>query len=301
MSNIEQLPVKAPELKTGGTIKAVVPQSMDDAYRLAKAVCMSGLAPRGLDKPEAAMVAILHGLEIGLTPMMALQKIAVINGRPTLWGDGALGLVRGSGLCRYVKEWIDGTGDTRTAHCETQRVGEPEPQIRSFSIADAKKAGLWGKQGPWQQYPERMLSMRARAFNLRDTYTDVLGGMYLAEELQGTEPGIHAPATGEPPRAQLAPPPAPPSAPVQITASAEDRANDRAAERTMANGGAEPDQLADWLSERIEEAAIAGTPAILDEIDDQVCAELDTANRDDQRTRWNAAYSARKTTLSKKH
>lgn len=210
MSEVTNLPVKAPELRSGGAIRAIVPQSMDEAYRLAKAVCMSGLAPRGLDKPESAMVAIMHGMEIGLTPMMALQKIAVINGRPTLWGDGALGLVRGSGLCKYVKEWTEGTGDARTAHCETQRNGEPEPQRRSFSIGDAKKAGLWGKQGPWQQFPERMLQMRARAFTLRDTYADVLGGMYLAEELQGTEVdrGGHIPSAPA-----LAPPPAPPPSP----------------------------------------------------------------------------------------
>lgn len=205
MSEPTNLPAKLPELRTGAPVKAVVPTSMDEAYRLAKAVCMSGLAPRGLDKPEAAMVAILHGMEIGLTPMMALQKIAVINGRPTLWGDGALGLVRASGLCKYVKEWIDGADDRRIAYCETLRAGETDPVKRAFSVADAKKAGLWGKQGPWQNFPERMLQMRARAFTLRDTYADVLGGMYLAEELQGEEPTHYNAAPGS----RLTPPPAP--------------------------------------------------------------------------------------------
>jgi hypothetical protein len=166
---------------------------MDSCYRLAKAVCMAGMAPKGLDTPEKAMVAIMHGLEIGLTPMAALQRIAVVNGRPTIWGDGAVGLVRGSGLCEFINEQIHGEGDKRVATCEAKRRGEKSPVVRSFSVQDAKQAGLWGKAGPWQQYPERMLQMRARAFALRDLFADVLGGLYLREELEETTPARPTP------------------------------------------------------------------------------------------------------------
>lgn len=57
-------------------------------------------------------------------------------------------------------------------------------QVRSFSMDDAIKAGLAGKQGPWSQYPKRMRQMRARAFALRDVFPEVLRGMPVAEELQ---------------------------------------------------------------------------------------------------------------------
>src|SRR6185312_14669440 len=147
-------------------------------------------------------VAVLHGLELGLTPMAALQRIAVVNGRPTIWGDGAMALVRGSGACEYVKETIAGEGDKRTALCEAKRRGEPVPITRSFSVSDAKKAGLWAKQGPWQQFPDRMLQMRARAFCLRDGFADVLGGLYLKEELDDGDNGKTPPA---PPVAVSAP------------------------------------------------------------------------------------------------
>jgi hypothetical protein len=118
-----------------------------------------------------------------MTPFMALDKIAIVNGRPTIWGDGAIGLVRGSGLCEWIREKIEGEGDKRVAICEAKRRGEPEPIRGVFSVADAKQAGLWGKQGPWQQYVNRMLQMRARAFCLRDGFADVLGGLYLKEEM----------------------------------------------------------------------------------------------------------------------
>jgi RecT family len=213
MSNIVPMEPK-PQLTAGHRPAAIVPQTMDEAYRLANAVCMAGMAPRGLDTPEKACVAIMHGLEIGLTPMAALQRIAVVNGRPTIWGDGAIGLVRGSGLCEFVRETIEGEGDKRVAVCTTKRKGEVDPVSRTFSVDDAKRAGLWGKQGPWQQYPERMLTMRARAFCLRDVYADVLGGLYLREELEDAPtppaPPVRAPA---PPAAQIEPPATPAAEP----------------------------------------------------------------------------------------
>lgn len=215
MSNVATLPaVQEPRtnILAGGKPTAIVPQSMDDAYRLAKAICMAQMAPKGLDTPERCMVAIMHGLEIGLTPMSALQRIAVVNGRPVIWGDGAMGLVRASGLCEYVKERIEGGGDTRVAVCEAKRRGEPEPITRTFGVVDAKKAGLWGKQGPWQQYPDRMLQMRARAFALRDGFADVLGGLYIREEIDDT-PIEPRDVTPKPPAPPAPPPPPPPDEP----------------------------------------------------------------------------------------
>jgi hypothetical protein len=181
MSNELTAHAKAP-LMAGARPMAIVPNDMESAYRIAKAVCAAGMAPKGLDTADKALVAIMHGLEIGLTPMTALQSIAIVNGRPTLWGDKVIGLVRGSGLCEYVKETITGTGDARIATCEAKRRGEP-PIVRTFSVADAKTAGLWGKSGPWMQYPDRMLQMRSRAFTLRDGFADVLGGLYIKEEM----------------------------------------------------------------------------------------------------------------------
>lgn len=198
MSNIVSVDAR-PNLATGNRPSAIVPTDMDSAYRLAKAVCLAGMAPRGMETPEKCMIAIMRGLEVGLTPFMALDKIAIVNGRPTIWGDGAIGLVRGSGLCEFIKERIEGQGDNRVAVCEAKRRGEVEPIRRTFSIADAKKAGLWGKQGPWQQYPERMLQMRARAFSLRDGFADVLGGLYLREEIEDARPMREVEQHDEPP------------------------------------------------------------------------------------------------------
>lgn len=200
---------RLPSLQSGGAVRAIVPQDFDGAWRIATAVCKAGMAPKGLDTPEKAMVAIMHGMEVGLTPMAALQSIAVVNGRPTIWGDGAIGLVRGSGKCEWIKERIDGEGDAMVAICEAKRKGEADPIKGRFSVADAKKASLWGKSGPWQQYPKRMLAMRARAFALRDGFADILRGLGIAEEVQDFQP-IRDVTPSTPPSPPK--PPAPPAA-----------------------------------------------------------------------------------------
>lgn len=200
-----------PSLTSGGRVAAIVPQTMEDAYRLARAVVMAGMAPRGMDTPEKAMIAIMRGMEIGLTPFQALDKIAVVNGRPTIWGDGAMALVRGSGLCEWVRETVEGEGDAAVATCKAKRKSDPEPITGVFSVADAKKAGLWGKQGPWQQFPKRMLQMRARAFALRDGFADVLGGLYLKEEMDNGPSAEAEALQAQPPHPeQKVPPPPPP-------------------------------------------------------------------------------------------
>lgn len=183
-----QQPPKLPTIAAGGAIRAIVPQDFDSAWRIANVIVKSGMAPKGLDTPEKAMVAVMHGLEIGLTPMAALQSIAVVNGKPTIYGDGAIGLVRASGLLENIEETIEDRNGDLTAVCTVKRKNESTVIIRTFSMSDAQQAGLKGKDGPWKTYPKRMLLMRARAFALRDGFADVLKGLSIREEVEDYRP-----------------------------------------------------------------------------------------------------------------
>lgn len=174
-------------ITTGGSMGAIVPQDFDAVWRLANVIGLSGMCPKEFKSPEMVAVAIMHGMEVGLTPMAAMQSIAIINGRPSIWGDAVIGLVRGSGLLESFKEEITGTGNDIKATCTVLRKGETNPVVSVFSYHDAKTAGLWGKSGPWTQYPKRMLQMRARGFALRDAFADVLRGLHIAEEQKDME------------------------------------------------------------------------------------------------------------------
>lgn len=183
-------------------------QSFDDAFRFAKMVAASEFAPKDFkNKPESCLLAIQHGSEVGLSPMQSLQSIACINGRPSVWGDAALALVMGSPVCEYVRERVEGDGDAMVATCEARRRGYPEATTVHFSVVDAKKAGLWGKSGPWTQYPRRMLQLRARGFALRDAFPDVLKGLVTAEEAQDyptqPEPVVVRPKFTDEPKATV--------------------------------------------------------------------------------------------------
>jgi hypothetical protein len=177
--------------------RGLVIRDLDTLWRLSQFIARSGLAPKGLQHAEAILVAIQMGLELGLSPMVSMQNIAVINGRPSVYGDVALALVRSSGLLERIDEGWEGEGQTRKAFCETKRRGMPNSVRREFSVKDAMLAGLWGKEGPWKQYPDRMLLFRARGFGLRDNFGDVLKGFYLAEELEGAAPAEDFGLTGE--------------------------------------------------------------------------------------------------------
>ncbi len=174
------------ELSTNTTpTRGLALATFDDAFRFASMVAKSDFAPKDFrGKPESCLLAIQHGSEIGLSPMQSLQNIACINGRPAIWGDAALAVAMASPVCEYVREQIDGDGEAMAAWCEAKRRGYEKPTVARFSVADAKKAGLWGKSGPWTQYPRRMLQLRARGFALRDAFPDVLKGLVTAEEAQ---------------------------------------------------------------------------------------------------------------------
>lgn len=232
------------DLMAGGRPRPIVPKSLSEAYRIAQAVCAAKMAPKGLDTPEACMIAIMHGLEVGLSPLSALQRIAVINGRPTIWGDGALALVKASGLCEAIDEWIEGDDpNSWVAVCNVIRRHDPVPIERRFSTDDAKRARLWGKSGPWSDYPKRMLQMRARAFALRDAFPDVLGGLYLTEEFL-----VH-PTHDRSGEVQVDGPTAPPTHEAVNLGSQRDRPTDPLCDR-VGRSGKPADQVDSLVAER---------------------------------------------------
>lgn len=183
--------MNAPASKAVTTIEgaafSLVPENLSQALELAKLISDSELAPKDYrGKPGNVLIAVQMGQEVGLSPMAAIQNIAVINGKPGLYGDAgkALLLARGFLIEEDDVEKIKKTGMGR---CRITRPGHP-PCERTFSLDSAKKAGLAGKQGPWSQYPERQMAWRAFWFAARDIAADVLKGLGGAEEVRDITP-----------------------------------------------------------------------------------------------------------------
>ena len=156
------------------------PQNLTELKAVRKGhIASSQLVPQSMrGKPADIMLAITLGKELGLSTVQSLQSVAIINGKPTIFGDAALALVLGSGLCEDIVETVE----DGVATCRGKRKGMASYQSRTFSIEDAKRAKLWGKRGPWSDYPLIMLKHRARGQLLRDLWADCLRGTITTEE-----------------------------------------------------------------------------------------------------------------------
>jgi len=160
---------------------AMHPSSLQEAIHLAEMLANSGMVPKQyINNPQATLVAMMMGQEIGLNPIQSLQNIAVINGKPSIYADALLALVQNHPAFGGIEEEMDEAN--MTAYCTVWRKGDQKKHTQSFSQKDAHTASLWGKQGPWTQYPKRMLMWRARGFALRDKFADALGGLITVEE-----------------------------------------------------------------------------------------------------------------------
>ena len=153
------------------------PGTFNDAWKLAQIVVKSRLAP-SIQTPEAAFVVLATGNELGLSPMQALRGIVAVKGKPTLYADTMVAVALQKPQCEYFKE-VETTDSQST--WETKRVGS-EPRRYTFTMADAKTAGLTGNDN-YKKYPRRMLAARCKAFLARDVYPDLLLGLYTPEEM----------------------------------------------------------------------------------------------------------------------
>ena len=166
----------------------MTPSNFNEAKEFSELVSKSDFVPVNYKgKPADILICIQMGHEVGLKPIQALQNIAVINGKPSLYGDSAIALCRVNPDFAGIDEQIVGSGNERKAVCTVKRLvkatNEIEKTIREFAWSDATRAGLTNR-GPWKSYPDRMLQMRARGFALRDAFPDSLKGLITKEEAE---------------------------------------------------------------------------------------------------------------------
>lgn len=167
--------------------RAIIINDYNEAYNLAKMIAKTDFAPKNYrGKPEDITIAMLFGMEVGLPPIASLQNIAVVNGQPTLWGDGMLSLVENSGLMEDYISSYEGVPyeDNYRAIVTIKRKYRKTLIVSEFSVGDAKRARLWDQKDNWKYYPKRMLLNRARTYALRNGFPDILKGFKSREEME---------------------------------------------------------------------------------------------------------------------
>lgn len=154
----------------------------------------SGLAS-GIKTVEQGIVVAMLGMEMGMQPLHALRSLHVMDGKPVLASEALVALVHKGGRCRYFR-CVESTAEK--AVFETMALGDPEPTRLTFSMEDAKRAGLAGR-GPWSKYPQAMLRARCAMALARAHYPDAVMGALeegeardIAADKAPTEPLVKA-------------------------------------------------------------------------------------------------------------
>jgi hypothetical protein len=196
------------------TLVSYQPQNLQQLEEFAKKVTGTSLvSPAYRGKPNDAFVAMLFGWEVAeLPPLTSLQFVAVINGKPAFFGDAMPGIALRKGMITDIEETVEGEGDAMTAVCRVTKANGKVAEQR-FSVADAKKAKLWGKSGPWTDYPRRMLQWRARSWAIRDAAPHLLFGPSVEElrDIPARHAGPELVKDVTPPVERLGPASAPPT------------------------------------------------------------------------------------------
>ena len=163
---------------TGG----LVPTDLPSAYSLATRLANSGLVPAAMrGRADDILVSLLLGMESGIPPMQAIQGTAVVNGRPSFYGELAVAVVRSHSLCEELHApQYKGEGLEMSCRLGGKRRGDKEPTFVEYSMKDARVAGLLDKD-PWRKHPKDMLFYKC--FHRLKTYLwpDVLKGIAIKE------------------------------------------------------------------------------------------------------------------------
>ncbi len=143
----------------------------------------SGMLPDTINTPQKAFAIAQKGRELGIAPMEAFSSISIIKGKPTLSAELMMALIYKN--CPQAIINFEELSDERCI-IEAQRDNKHKPTKISFSIDDAKRAGLDG-QYSWKKYTRALLRSRAVSEMARAIFPDALVGCsYTAEELGDT-------------------------------------------------------------------------------------------------------------------
>lgn len=179
-------------IETSAEVHALVPTSIDGAMSLARWLAQSTLLPKSVAKEHDIFFIIQAGMELGLPPMAALRGLYVVHGRTALESKTKAALAIQKGKAEYFKRTCY---TPQKVEWETKRRDTGEITRMAYTLKEAQDAWLApdpsrnrpGKEGPWRDYTQRMLSYRALGWLCDDAYQDVVMGVATAEDFDPKE------------------------------------------------------------------------------------------------------------------
>src|SRR5258707_7699403 len=175
-----------------------------DVIKLANVIAETEFVPAEYrDSPPAVAAAILVGRELGIGPMMSLRHVQLVKGTPTLSAEYKRARVLAAGHDFEIEELT-----TTRCRVRGRRTGTAKWLEVTFTIEDARTAGLVKDKGAWRTRPRRMLFARAGSELCDFLFADVVNGLPTAELVADGVEGDEFAGYDEAP-AQESPKPAP--------------------------------------------------------------------------------------------
>lgn len=263
---------------------AIYRSSPEERWRYCQALAEATLLPGDYKRqPANLLLALESGAALNVAPMVAIQEIHIIKGKPSPSSQLQAALVRRAGHILRV------AGDSKAAWCEIIRADDPGFTFRTeWTIERAQTAGLMSND-MWKKYPENMLKARAISECARNACPDVIVGFgYTPEELGDETDSAGAEPTITVEHDRPTPPPAateaeatvedavlvedPPVFALVSAASSKDEMRALWTEHAPSLTAADKPRLAKAMTDRAEQ--LDAMPAEAIEVDDVVDAEV---------------------------
>lgn len=163
--------------------------AFEHIWRVAKAFSGSRMVPQHFQgKPEDTFVAIQMALQLDVNPLLCLQNMQVINGRPGFSASFAIGLANRRGPFLGPLTWSQtGEGDDLEVTCSATIEATGEVVSVSVSMAMAKAEG-WTKNPKYRTMPAQMLRYRSATWLIRLYCPEVTCGLPATDELAQVQP-----------------------------------------------------------------------------------------------------------------
>ena len=172
---------------SSGTFATI--ENFKEIFDIGKMFASSTLVPQAYQgKPMDCTIAVDMANRMGVSPMMVMQNLYVVQGKPQWSGQACMSLINASGKYRNARPVYFGEKGTDDRGCRIEAVCIDTGEIISgtdITIKMAKDEGWYGKAGSkWKTMPEQMLAYRAAAFFARIYIPNSLMGVYVEGELE---------------------------------------------------------------------------------------------------------------------
>lgn len=151
----------------------------------------SSMVPQNYRGNQAdCYVAVEMAERMNVSPLMVMQNLYVVKGKPSWSGQACMAMIRNCGTFRGVRHVYVGTPGTESRGCYVEALdavtGEKVIGV-TVTIAMAKAEG-WTSNPKWRNMPELMLAYRASTFFARVHCPEMLMGCSTEGEVEDGEP-----------------------------------------------------------------------------------------------------------------